>query len=177
MGWRGVGRVCIEARKTEQKKKEKSKYTSRWHCWLRLLPRQPCLTSSRAVHMSYLSRDREVAYQRAGTAEDGGEGTGGKGWKGSMARAGSGAGCSKEVGGRRWEVGGGRAVLWLLTASISERGRLAHIDSKLVSSRRGVRALDVAGGSQLGETGEQQCLCCVCWCRRRLFPRMRFGAP
>lgn len=71
-----------------------------------------------------------------------------------MAWAGSEAGCSKEVGGGG--VGGGRAVLWLLTASISERGRFTHIDSKLVSSRRGVRALDVAGGSQLGETGEQQ---------------------
>lgn len=58
----------------------------------------------------------------------------------------------------------GGLVLWLLTASISERGRLAHIDSKLVSSRRGVRAVDVAGGSQLGETGEQQCLFCVVLC-------------
>lgn len=116
-----------------------------------------------------------MAYQRAGTAEEGGEGTGGRGGKGRW------PGLDLELdAARRWEEGG--LVLWLLTASISERGRLAHIDSKLVSSRRGVRAVDVAGGSQLGETGEQQCLCCVvlccvCWCRRRWFPRMRFGAP
>lgn len=52
--------------------------------------------------------------------------------------------------------GAGRwAVLWRPTLSISERERLSGIGSKLVLSRRRVRRLDVAGGSQLGEQQQQ----------------------
>jgi hypothetical protein len=47
---------------------------------------------------------------------------------------------SRELGAGSWEPGAGRAVLWRPSVSISERGRLTHIDSKLVLSRRRVRA-------------------------------------
>lgn len=61
----------------------------------------------------------------------------------------------QELGGQL----GSWAVLWRATLSISERERLTGIDySKLVLSRRGMRRLSVAGGSQLGEE-QQQCLC------------------
>lgn len=118
MGARGG--VCVMKQGREPEEEEKQN-TRRGHCWLRVIAETDLTSRTLYVHMSYLSSDREVAYQRAGTAK-GREGKGG--WEGPIEpgldlELETGAGCR---GAGRW------AALWRATLSISERERLSGIE-------------------------------------------------
>lgn len=60
--------MCNEARE-EHHKKKKSKNTSGGHCLAEAIAETGLTSWKLYVHMSYLSSDREVAYQRVGTAK------------------------------------------------------------------------------------------------------------
>lgn len=123
--------MCIEARKGKQSEKKEKAICNEQMALLAEVIAETALTSSSSsssselyVHyvVPWVGGDREVPYQRAGTAEgrEGGLVGGGGGGepKGRWARAGSGA----------VSVDAGAGSLWRPTVSISERGRLTHLD-------------------------------------------------